>query len=197
MSSKTRTIQSKDFRAIRTSIIERDGNKCRKCGLWYSLEVHHIEGYRVNVPEMLITLCYFCHGLAPMGAGEFAEWMKTGQSGMDCLRERLARIGMRRMSTGEILAVCTVLKELHLDFRNGQLGQAKARLRKSGVRCDGRMPYGSRDGEAIILTRIMKMRSEQKSSVKIARVLNAENVPTRYGKPWLASTVAKIIARNK
>lgn len=53
---------------LRRSILGRDSNKCRICGVLVGLEVHHIEGeFADALPEVynaqnnLITLCHHCH----------------------------------------------------------------------------------------------------------------------------------------
>jgi len=60
------------FGADKATIIERDGNACRKCGATEGLHVHHIDGRgkgvpfyeRNNAPENLTTLCNSCHSQA-------------------------------------------------------------------------------------------------------------------------------------
>ena len=47
---------------IHNAIIQRDGNKCQKCGSNKYLIVHHIDGDNTNNEFMnLITLCNKCH----------------------------------------------------------------------------------------------------------------------------------------
>ena len=58
-------LQDPRWKAKRLEIIERDGNKCRKCGSSYKLHVHH-EFYDDVNPweyknEYLTTLCANCH----------------------------------------------------------------------------------------------------------------------------------------
>lgn len=49
---------------VRSKIIERDDNKCVKCGDIKDLQVHHIDkNNRNNNSDNLITLCKKCHYL--------------------------------------------------------------------------------------------------------------------------------------
>ncbi len=61
----------KDWQALADSIRERDGRKCRSCGVAGELDVHHIIPFRkfgsaeeANNPDNLISLCPRCHHLA-------------------------------------------------------------------------------------------------------------------------------------
>ena len=53
---------------VRTWVLERDGNECRKCGETGELEIHHKTKMawfetidEAHTPENLITLCGDCH----------------------------------------------------------------------------------------------------------------------------------------
>ncbi len=53
------------------TILERDGHKCRNCGVSGELEVHHIipfrrfeDAFEANAPDNLVSLCPRCHRLA-------------------------------------------------------------------------------------------------------------------------------------
>jgi 5-methylcytosine-specific restriction endonuclease McrA len=54
------------FKKVRPSVIKRDDRRCVKCGSSVRIEVHHVKGYTENNPADLQTLCYLCHGVAPM-----------------------------------------------------------------------------------------------------------------------------------
>jgi DNA invertase Pin-like site-specific DNA recombinase len=82
-----------------------------------------------------------------------------------------------------------------------------ARDRKSrkcgpGRRIEGRKPYGTRPGEAAVIARIRELHrkphgSETRRSLgDIVKILNAENRPTRSGKPWTKESVRLVIARG-
>lgn len=73
---------------------------------------------------------------------------------------------------------------------------ARERIRKAGMRCEGKKPYGSRPGEAAALDRIKALRVQGWQPETIANMLNDESVPTRHGKRWHSGTVSKILARH-
>jgi DNA invertase Pin-like site-specific DNA recombinase len=82
-----------------------------------------------------------------------------------------------------------------------KLRAARERIRRSKGRCEGRQPYGSRPGEAAVITRIKELHrkphgGQRRSLQEIADVLNAEDVTTRTGKPWSKGTLHQIIARG-
>ena len=65
-------------------------------------------------------------------------------------------------------------------------------------KCEGRKPFGFRDGEAEVISQIFTMRqSRHLSFERIAKELNAEGVKTRMGQPWGASTVQNIVKRGR
>lgn len=75
-----------EFEEVRPLILERDNNKCNKCGRSELLDVHHIV-YRsaggTNEPSNLLTLCAVCH----------AEEHK-GESIYPIMALRIKRIGV-------------------------------------------------------------------------------------------------------
>lgn len=74
---------------------------------------------------------------------------------------------------------------------------ARDRIRQQTGRCEGRKPYGTRDGEQLTLMSILQLAGEGKQSDEIAKWLNDCGSKTRYGKAWNAGTVWKIVERNK
>lgn len=183
------------FEAIKPTVLERDGNRCVKCSSTLSLEIHHIEGYRCNDPELLATLCYLCHGVAPMGKDAFDEWMINGQSGMNVLSQKLMESGLI-FSHEHIHKFYAVLNELNLDMRISKFRAAREYTRKNGARCEGRKPFGGHDGESDALLKMIELKAEGKNDCQIANALNRQNVPTRSGKNWRASVVNKIMRRQ-
>ncbi len=186
------------FYAVRPSILERDENRCVKCGLTLELEVHHIEGYANNQPENLVTLCCFCHGIAPMGRQEFDQWMVFGKDGVDSIKEHLAKNGLRNIKREQVIIFCATLVELEFNTTKGRMRIARERMKASGIRCEGRLPYGSNIGESEILVEMVKMRTLGRSPKQIAEALNASGIPTRMGKsPWIGATISRILSRQK
>jgi hypothetical protein len=69
------------------------------------------------------------------------------------------------------------------------------RQRAATGRCEGRKPYGFREGEQQVLARMKSWRAEGVSLNRIADQLNADEVPPRSGQRWHPYTVSKILAR--
>jgi DNA invertase Pin-like site-specific DNA recombinase len=85
-----------------------------------------------------------------------------------------------------------------LDKSNLVLKLRAARQRKKATtgRCEGRLPYGSHEGEQEILNRINEVRASGGNWESIAKRLNAEGVKTRSGGKWFPATVRKILIRK-
>lgn len=75
----------------------------------------------------------------------------------------------------------------------GKLAKARARKRNAVGRCEGRKPFGTRDGEAETVKRIRELRRE--SLRNIAARLDKEGRATRSGKPWSPEAIRLILAR--
>ncbi len=83
-----------------------------------------------------------------------------------------------------------------------KLRAARVRQRRAKGRCEGRKPYGFREGEAHVVEKIRQLRrkppgGQRLSYAEIADMLETDGVPTRYGKPWAAGTVRAICERTK
>jgi DNA invertase Pin-like site-specific DNA recombinase len=74
-----------------------------------------------------------------------------------------------------------------------------ARLRKKAKtgHCEGRKPYGTREGEAAVLARVKALRSEGLGFDRIAARLNEESVPTRTGRPWHGVVINRILTGKR
>ena len=74
-----------------------------------------------------------------------------------------------------------------------------ARKRKAAIagRCEGRKPYGTKEGEAALVAVMSSMRAQDETFDAIADRLNTSGSVTRYGRPWRPTTVAKILRRQK
>jgi DNA invertase Pin-like site-specific DNA recombinase len=77
---------------------------------------------------------------------------------------------------------------------------ARQRIRKSGVRCEGRKIYGQHKDakiaqqEQAVIARILTMAANGEVYEAIAKTLNAEGVTARKGS-WFGSTVRNVIQR--
>lgn len=76
-----------------------------------------------------------------------------------------------------------------------KLRAARERLRRQNGKCEGRMAYGTKPGEELILKCILSM-SPRRTPIEIAKALNSADHRTRYGKSWHGATVSKILARQ-
>jgi DNA invertase Pin-like site-specific DNA recombinase len=77
-----------------------------------------------------------------------------------------------------------------------KLRGARVRMRKSTGSCEGRKPYGSRDGEAKVISRILALRKAGAAMDTIADTLNVERLAARSGGQWYGSTVRNILLRE-
>lgn len=86
------------FRRRRPKVLARDGHRCKKCGRsgTVRLEVHHICGFTDNRMSRLITLCEYCHDVAPMGRA-FFRWFRTGPNGHRARAWAVCRFVQRRL----------------------------------------------------------------------------------------------------
>ncbi len=80
---------------------------------------------------------------------------------------------------------------------NLKLKGARERKRSTGQRCEGRIPFGEKPGEADTLQEMLDARRHGFTYDGIAELLNQAKAPTRRGKPWDGATVWKIVARHQ
>jgi DNA invertase Pin-like site-specific DNA recombinase len=76
-----------------------------------------------------------------------------------------------------------------------KLRAARQRSRAKNGRCEGRKPFGSREGESAVLSR-MKELSATKTYKQVADALNAEGFTTRTRGQWFPGTVYNILRKN-
>ena len=74
-----------------------------------------------------------------------------------------------------------------------KLKAARQRKRIQTGRCEGRKPYGARDGEQVVIDRILNLRTFGSNYEQIARELNATGTMSRSGKPWRPATIRRIL----
>lgn len=99
-----------------------------------------------------------------------------------------------------IIQMQAVFAELEKNTLVRKLRAARERKRIEDGSCEGRKPFGQRDGEAQTLERMRALRrkpkgAERMSYAAIAATLDTEGRPSRSGKPWTAEAVRKILAR--
>ena len=83
-----------------------------------------------------------------------------------------------------------------------KLKAARSRARRENGRCEGRKPFGEKDGEADTLILIRSLRRKpkggsRKSFAAIAEKLNRDEVITRTGKPWHPEVVRRLLGGGR
>lgn len=83
-----------------------------------------------------------------------------------------------------------------------KLKAARTRVRHEKGRCEGRKPFGEREGEAQTLELIRSLRrkpkgGERMSLAAIAEKLNQSRIPTRTGKPWHGEVVRRLLGAER
>lgn len=182
------------FKAIRPAVLERDKNQCAKCGYAASIEVHHVNGYEDCRFEMLRTLCYRCHLIAPMGE-EYWEWEKSGQNGWESAVDFIVK--KTPDASRDLVIEVLRLIDPALDKRRKTLAaDARRSIRKSTGRCEGQKPYGHHATEAEPLRFICEKAGQGHTPTDIAKILNADGVPSRRGAKWYPMVVSRILAAH-
>jgi DNA invertase Pin-like site-specific DNA recombinase len=74
-----------------------------------------------------------------------------------------------------------------------KLKGARQRVRAGTGRCEGRKPYGSKEGEAAIVERLKQLRRDGLAVDRIAATLNDEGVRPRAGLRWYPTTIYRIL----
>ncbi len=98
---------------------------------------------------------------------------------------------MYRVAMRQIMGVFAELDRKSIVFK---LRAARQRKKAATGRCEGRMPYGFREGEQAIIDRIKAQRAQGHNYEQIARDLNTEGVKPRTGK-WYPANVRKIVLK--
>jgi DNA invertase Pin-like site-specific DNA recombinase len=76
-----------------------------------------------------------------------------------------------------------------------KLRAARNRMRRNSGRCEGRKPYGDREGEGEVIAKIQELKKAGNNLQEIADNLNAENIPTRTGKQWQRQQIKNVLDR--
>jgi DNA invertase Pin-like site-specific DNA recombinase len=83
-----------------------------------------------------------------------------------------------------------------------KLKAARTRVRREKGRCEGRKPFGEREGETEILEQIRRLRRKVKGRTRtsfadIAEKLNSDGIQTRTGKPWHPEVVRRLLGGER
>ena len=96
-----------------------------------------------------------------------------------------------------MVAIQGVFAQLEKDLLVKKLARGRDDKRKADGRCEGRLPFGSYEGEDVVLAEIKRLCRKPRGAAhrsygEIADALNGLGFRTRYGKRWLPQTVRKI-----
>jgi DNA invertase Pin-like site-specific DNA recombinase len=78
-----------------------------------------------------------------------------------------------------------------------KLRAARQRTKAATGRCEGRKPYGAREGEQEVLNHMRGLHAVGGNWETIAATLNNEGIKTRSGKLWYPATVRNILIRKQ
>jgi hypothetical protein len=68
-------------------------------------------------------------------------------------------------------------------------------MRRAGLRCEGKKPYGFTADEKAIADSILALRKSGKSVATIAEQLNADGIKSRSGSKWHPTQVQRVLQR--
>lgn len=77
-----------------------------------------------------------------------------------------------------------------------KLRAARQRTKVATGRCEGRKPYGTREGEQEVLNKMHGLHAVGGNWETISATLNNEGIKTRSGKLWYPATVRNILIRK-
>jgi DNA invertase Pin-like site-specific DNA recombinase len=77
-----------------------------------------------------------------------------------------------------------------------KLKASRQRMRAKTGRCEGRKPYGTREGERDVIGRIVEFRENGLNYSEIAAKLNALGITARSGGVWFPANVSRILERE-
>lgn len=83
-----------------------------------------------------------------------------------------------------------------------KLKAARLRARNETGRCEGRKPFGEREGEVEIIDLIRSLRRKPKGGNRrsfsaIAEKLNADGIQSRTGKPWHPEVIRRLLGARR
>jgi site-specific DNA recombinase len=99
-----------------------------------------------------------------------------------------SRVAMRQM-----MGVFAQLDRANIVLK---LRAARQRKKVATGRCEGRLPYGSHEGEQDVLKRMRDLHAAGGNWETIAATLNNEGSKTRSGGKWFPATVRRILVRK-
>lgn len=76
-----------------------------------------------------------------------------------------------------------------------KLAGARKRVKAKTGSCEGRKPFGAREGEAEAIKFMRQHREAGHTFANVAIAMNQSKYRTRTGKPWIAPVICKILKR--
>ena len=128
------------------------------------------------------------------------EFQKLNAQLIDCKSGVDLAAGTKADPTRKFIrTILAAVAELDKNMIVLKLRAARERIKRTRGKCEGRHEYGHSyfPGEQAIVARIIRLHLEGNDTRTIARLLNESGTKTRYGKAWIFSGVAKILAREK
>jgi DNA invertase Pin-like site-specific DNA recombinase len=77
-----------------------------------------------------------------------------------------------------------------------KLRAARQRMKAKTGRCEGRKPYGHREGETQLFERMKEMHAAGATWESIAKTLNAEGIKTRHNGIWYPATIRRMVLKQ-
>jgi DNA invertase Pin-like site-specific DNA recombinase len=98
-----------------------------------------------------------------------------------------------------LIQIQSVFSELEKSRLVAKLRRAREAKKEASGKCEGRKPFGEKDGELEIVALMRSLRRKRNgkrlSFAKIACELNSRFLPTRTGTRWQTTTVRNILSR--
>jgi DNA invertase Pin-like site-specific DNA recombinase len=96
---------------------------------------------------------------------------------------------MYRVAMRQMMGIFAELDRKSIVYK---LRAARQRARANG-RCEGRKPFGVREGEQAIISRMLELKAQGGNWEAISRQLNAEGLKTRTGNEWFPASVRRTV----
>lgn len=167
-----------------------------------------ISGELINRPALQSMIAHLTAGPIKVVLVERLDRLARDIVVQETLIKQLHTLGITLVSTHEpdlcsqdtsrklIRQMLGVIAEYEKCVIVDRMRAARERIKASGVRCEGRKPYGYYGHELEPLNRIRALRKNGLSYSRIAQTLNMEGIKPRYGKQWWTQSVASVVANG-
>ncbi len=125
-----------------------------------------------------------------------AEFRKLGIKGIAAEGGTDLTVDNNDPSRKMIRQILGVVSEWEKSCIVQKLRAARIRSKEKNGRCEGRKPYGEKEGESEIVTRIQSLRKDRLTINEIADRLNSEEIKTRSGGRWQFTQIRRVLARK-